>query len=425
MGEVYLGLHEKLGRPAAIKVLGAVATDESFRTRFFNEARLQANLHHANIATLYDFQQLGDELLIFMEYVDGESLDALVERRAFTVDEALAVFKSICEAVGYIHSHGIVHRDIKAQNVKLRADGSVKLLDFGIAKEEASHGLTQTGGIVGTPNYLSPEQLRGAKASPQTDIWALGVLLYEMLTGRLPFEGDSLGGLVLKITSEPFDAPERINPVVPKDVARIVCKCLEKDPASRYRSVGELLSAVSSAMQRRSGSDETIASNIRKTLLGSGASSSSQQHSHQGGHAVSSYEAEAPQRSKGFPLGIVAAIGGLAVVMVVAAIGVAFWMIGGGVVDANAANKGAGNARTSANGPTQKVRVDVDEGKAQVIRDGQVLGTTPLDMDVAAGDKPSLTLHRDGFDDKSVQIEPSSGKKVFTFSLKQSNSKKD
>src|SRR5258708_4145568 len=130
MGEVYLGVHEKLGRPAAIKVLGAAATDESFRTRFFNEARLQANLHHPHIATLYDFQQQGDELLIFMEYVDGESLDDLVRRRAFAVEDALIVFRAISEAVGYIHSNGIVHRDIKAQNVKLRADGSVKLLDF-------------------------------------------------------------------------------------------------------------------------------------------------------------------------------------------------------------------------------------------------------------------------------------------------------
>src|SRR3569623_1966018 len=125
-----------------------------------------------------------------------------------------------------MHSHGFVHRDIKAQNVKLRADGTVKLLDFGIAKVEASHGLTQTGGIIGTPSYLSPEQLRAEKASPQSDVWALGVLLYEMLTGRLPFEGDSIGGLVLKITSEAFEPPDRLNPAVPRDVAKTVAKCL-------------------------------------------------------------------------------------------------------------------------------------------------------------------------------------------------------
>jgi len=224
MGEVYLGLHEKLGRHAAIKILGSAAKDESFRTRFFNEARLQANLHHPNIATLYDFQQVGDELLIFMEYVDGESLDELVARRAFAVDDALKVFRSICEAVGYIHSNGIIHRDIKAQNVKLRSDGSVKLLDFGIAKDGASHGLTQTGGVIGTPTYLSPEQLRGGNATPQTDVWALGVLLYEMLTGKLPFEGDSIGGLVLKITSEAFEPPDRLNPAVPREVTKIVAR---------------------------------------------------------------------------------------------------------------------------------------------------------------------------------------------------------
>ena len=172
MGEVYAGVHEKLGRPAAIKVLGAAANDPTFKSRFFNEARLQANLHHPHIAALYDFQETGDQLLIFMEMVDGESLEDLVSRRAFTVEDALKVFVPICEAIGYIHQHGILHRDIKSQNVKLTSGGQAKLLDFGIAKDSSDqHGLTQTGGVIGTPHYLAPEQLDGKPASPQTDIW--------------------------------------------------------------------------------------------------------------------------------------------------------------------------------------------------------------------------------------------------------------
>jgi serine/threonine-protein kinase len=419
MGEVYLGTHEKLGRPAAIKVLGAIATDESFRTRFFNEARLQANLHHPNIATLYDFQQLGDELLIFMEYVDGESLDDLVTRRAFTVDEALVTFRSICEAVGYMHSHGVVHRDIKAQNVKLRADGSAKLLDFGIAKDETSHGLTQTGGIVGTPNYLSPEQLRGNKASPQTDIWALGVLLYEMLTGKLPFEGDSLGGLVLKITSEPFEPADRLNPAVPREVARIVAKCLEKDPASRYRSVQELVAALNSAIQNRGKAPETIGDSLRKTFAAVRSQTPAQTDEPYRSEELSTWDAPRPE--KPFPIGIVAAIGGVLAVLVVVIVVGAFWMMGGDSVTANGTGGKTNSANAPAPGNTQRVRVDVDEGKAQVIRDGQVLGTTPLDIDVASGDRPNVTLRRDGFEDKTVQIEPASGKKVLTFSLKPSS----
>ena len=149
MGVVYRGVHEKLGRPTAIKVLGASCVDPAFKVRFMNEARLQAGLHHPNVATLYDFRDHGDELVIFMELVDGDCLDDLVGQRAFTIDEALTAFASICDAIAYIHDHGIIHRDIKTQNVKLTSDGVVKLLDFGIAKDAASHGLTQTGGVIG------------------------------------------------------------------------------------------------------------------------------------------------------------------------------------------------------------------------------------------------------------------------------------
>lgn len=421
MGEVYLGVHEKLGRPAAIKILGVAAKDESFRTRFFNEARLQANLHHQHIATLYDFQQFGDELLIFMEYVDGESLDELVARRAFTVEDALSIFKAICEAVGYMHSHGIVHRDIKAQNVKLRADGTVKLLDFGIAKAETSHGLTQTGGIVGTPSYLSPEQLRGAKASPQTDIWALGVLLYEMLTGRLPFEGDSIGGLVLKITSESFEPPDRLNSAVPRDVSRIVAKCLEKDPADRFRTIGELTSALAGVMGRRNAPTETLAETLKRTIaVVRSAPPSEAERPHASGY-VTDIPPTVPLKT--FPVGIIAAVGGAAVIVLLLVAGISFWAFSG---DANAASSNAvvknGNlTKTTSGAGSQRVRVDVDEGKAQVIRDGQLLGTTPFDIDVAAGEKPNITLRRDGYEDKTVQVEPTSGKKVFTYSLKAKN----
>jgi serine/threonine protein kinase len=422
MGVVYLGVHEKLGRPAAIKILGAAATDESFRSRFFNEARLQANLHHPHIATLYDFQQQGDELLIFMEYVDGEGLDELVARRAFSVEDALVVFRSICEAVGYMHANGIVDRDIKAQNVKLTAAGAVKLLDFGIAKVETSHGLTQTGGIVGTPTYLSPEQLRGGKASPQTDIWALGVLLYEMLTGKLPFEGESLGGLVLKITSEPFEQPDRVNPAVPRDVAKVVSKCLDKDPADRYRSIGELVSALDAAIARRGVSDDTIAVTIKRTL---GIARASHTPVYEEFSSSSSGDQEAASlrpSSKRPAWGIFAAVGAAAILLLVVVIGVGVWMIGGGdVIAANAGANSRTNSRSTANGPMQKVRVDVDEGKAQVIRDGQIVGMTPVDIDIASGDRPNLTLRRDGFEDKTVQIEPNAGKKTLTFSLKPKN----
>lgn len=415
MGEVYLGIHEKLGRHAAIKVLHATVTDPGFKTRFFNEARLQASLHHPNIATLYDFQEQNDQLFIFMEYVDGESLEDLITRRAFSTDETLSVFAAICEAVGYIHRNGVVHRDIKSQNVKLTRDGVVKLLDFGIAKDATSHGLTQTGGVIGTPNYLSPEQLEGTPATPQADVWALGVLFYEMLTGTLPFKGDTLPGLVLRITTAEFTAPEAINPAISRDASNIVKKCLKKDRTRRYLTADELLKAITAAQGARS---KTATAHLGRTFGFRTADNPNliatavvaDDHGAAGHRPVA-------RRS---PVVMIAGIGAVVFMIAIAAAGLGIWSYVGSPGPAQTSvspksNASSAPARTTG---TQRVRVDIDEGKAQVLRNGELLGTTPLDMDLAVGENPSITLHRDGFEDKSVQIEVGSGKKVFTFSLK-------
>ncbi len=423
MGEVYLGVHEKLGRPAAIKILHSNISDESFKTRFFNEARLQASLHHPNIAALYDFQEQGHELLIFMEFVDGESLDDLVSRRAFSINESLEVFASVCEAVGYIHQNGIVHRDIKAQNIKLTAAGKAKLLDFGIAKAAGSHGLTQTGGVIGTPNYLSPEQLKGEKATSSADVWALGVLLYEMLTGTLPFNGDTLGGLVLQITNAQFTPPEQINPGIPREVSNIIKRCLKKEPQNRYQTADELLKSIRSALgQRDSGSTQVGAA--LKQALGFKATAGVSPHVSEGDSGAAAF-APKPVAVKGFPTALVAAGAGGLLIFLVAIVGLGLWASSGST-GTNTANTSP--QRPAANGISpqtadlksgkMRIRIDVDEGKAQVVQNGQVIGTTPFDMEVNAGEKPNVTLRRDNFEDKNVLIEPSSGKKVFTFSLK-------
>lgn len=419
MGEVYLGVHQKLERPAAIKILGAGASDPSFKTRFFNEARLQASLHHPNIAALYDFQEQGDELLIFMEYIDGESLDDLITRRAFSPAESLGVFASVCEAVAYIHQNGIVHRDIKSQNIKLTGAGTVKLLDFGIAKGAESHGLTQTGGIIGTPYYLSPEQLEGKPATPHTDIWALGVLLYEMLTGELPFRGDTLSSLVLRITLAHFKAPEEINPGIPRDVANIVKKCLKKVEGDRYKSVDELIRAIRATEAKQQtqtaepystfgfirarppeADDETIVQRVDDIEKGENTSF------------------WAAHRTV-----IMIVAGPAFLCLAIAAVfGIFVWSRSGTSATARTEIANA-NASPSAGikAGTQHIRVDIDEGKAEVLRNGQVVGTTPLEMDLAVGENPQLTLRRQGFEDKLVQLEVGSGKRVFTFSLRPKN----
>jgi serine/threonine-protein kinase len=433
MGEVYLGEHAKLGRPAAIKVLLSSVTDESFKQRFFNEARLQANLHHPNIAALYDFQEIGGQLCIFMEYIDGVTLEDVVKARSFAVEDALKTFASIVEAVGFIHSHGIVHRDIKSQNVKLSSKGVPKLLDFGIAKDSAaSHGLTQTGGVIGTPHYLAPEQLDGKPATPQADIWALGVLLYEMLTGDMPFQGESLAGLVLQITTAHFTAPENLNPAVPRDVAKIVARCLKKNQAERYQTTDELLRDMRSALSGEKSATVSLGKTFGffgkkddKTIV---QSSSANFETPSADYSYSaSYEptetAEKPKNA--LPLKMIAVASSAAVIVLFLMIGAGVYFLSGSgddpgkVIASDKKTPGSNSAIVVSSGATKQIQIDVDEGKAQVFRGSEQIGSTPLDLKVSEGEKIDLTLRRDGYEDRNVQFEAAGGKRVYTFSLKQ------
>lgn len=427
MGEVYQGVHENLKRPAAIKILSAGADDPNFTTRFFNEARLQAGLHHPNIATLYDFRELGGRLFIFMEFVDGESLEDLVKRKSHSIDETLRLFYSICGAVDYVHQNGIVHRDLKSQNIKITSTGKVKLLDFGIAKDASSLGVTQVGGVIGTPHYLAPEQLGGQSAGKHADIWALGVILYEMLTGKLPFESESLAGLVYKISNVQFEPPENMGRSIPAGVAEIVKKCLKKEAESRYQTIGELQKNLRLQMDSLTG--EAINPDAA-TVISAGFSADRlvpaapvAPYSPTAAAVEETYTPEPMNKSR---LPMILMIGGAAFVvfLLVVSAGTGVWFWSGS--DTPAVNSPAGPAnvrklsgQSDTKRPSQKVRVDVDEGKAKVLRDGQLLGTTPLDLEAATGENVVLTLQREGFQDKNVSVEVSTQKKVFTFSMKQ------
>lgn len=439
MGEVYRGEHAKLGRSAAIKVLLSSVTDASFTQRFFNEARLQANLHHPHIAALYDFQEIGGQLCIFMEYVDGVSLEDVINARSLAVEDALETFASIVEAVSFIHSHGIVHRDIKSQNVKLTAGGKPKLLDFGIAKDSsAAHGLTQTGGVIGTPHYLAPEQLDGKPATAQADIWALGVLLYEMLTGDMPFHGETLAGLVLQITTAQFAAPETLNPAISREVSRIVSRCLKKNVSERYQTTDELLADVRKVLSGEKSATISLGKTFglfgkkeEKPYLPASSPAYAPQNQYvssdysSSGYSSSDYSSvEAQKPKKGLPYGLIAGVTVVAVVLLFTVVGAGIFLMKGG----DSGNVAAANGKSAANGSTavvapnaaaRQIKIDVDEGKAQVFRGGEQLGMTPLDLNVRDGEKVALILKRDGYEDKNVQFEAGGGKRVYTFSLKQ------
>lgn len=241
MGEVYRAEHVRLGRTAVVKILKHLDAGGSAWQRFFNEARIQAELNHPNIAVLYAYYDSGVTPCIIMEYVDGATLGEILGRQGkLSPATALAYFTTIVATVRYIHERGIIHRDIKPNNIKITSRGQVKLLDFGISKASFSQDLTSAGKCIGTDHYLAPEQLTGRPASVASDIWALGALLYEMVTGQKAFEAGTWGELYTAIRTAAYTPPSVFAPELPPDLERVIATCLKKSPAQRYRDAAEL-----------------------------------------------------------------------------------------------------------------------------------------------------------------------------------------
>ncbi len=246
MALVYKARDNVLGRIVAVKVLREqYASDAQFVARFKREAQAAANLAHPNIVNVYDVGQDGDVYYIIMEYVAGASLKELINSSApFPVDKGANIAAQILAGLEYAHRSGLIHRDIKPQNVLITPEGGVKVTDFGIAKSVSDLGLTEAGLALGTAHYFSPEQAKGERVVPQSDIYAVGVTLYEMLTGRLPFESDSAVGLAYKHISEEPPSPRAANPSVPPRLEAIVHKALSKEPTERFSSAAEMEKAL-------------------------------------------------------------------------------------------------------------------------------------------------------------------------------------
>ena len=401
MGEVYRGVHAKIGRVVAVKVLTQTALSPGAVERFLNEARIHSTLHHPNIVTLYDFLELDGRPCIIMEYVDGQTLtDRIRSYGALPMHEAIPIFKSIVEAISYIHSRGIIHRDIKSNNVRISSTGQVKLLDFGIAKDGATPMLTLTGDVVGTLYYLSPEQIKGGAADARSDIWALGVLLYEMLTGRVPFESTTIGDLCEKIGAASYMPVSALNPAVPRDIEAIIARCLKKRAAERYQSAQEVLDDLTRAVTRVDG--------LRPASVGR-----------------ASADAIKPQAPSSLPLawvlGPTAAVIALAGAISLSVVMMSDW--DGGPPAPAGANQAAANqsASNTRSGELRTITLEVSEGRAEVYRDGQLLGTTPFEMKARPGEPIKLVLRREGYYDKAVDISMTDNRKVYTYSLVKKN----
>ena len=243
MAIVYKAQDLWLERPVAIKILREdYSSDAAFRQRFHHEAKAAANLVHPNIVTVFDFGLDGTSLFIVMEYVPGSDLKAIIkEHGPFKPEEALPLIIQACAGIGYAHRSGLVHCDIKPQNMLVTPDRRLKVTDFGIARALATISEDEQNEIVwGSPQYFSPEQAAGTAPSPASDVYSIGVILYEMLTGRLPFiASDALDLARMHREARPTP-PHRLNPMIPRELEQILLKVLSKEPSARYRTADQL-----------------------------------------------------------------------------------------------------------------------------------------------------------------------------------------
>lgn len=249
MASVYLAHDEQLHRPVAAKVLhGGLARDQVFRERFLREARLAAGLSHPNVVQVFDAGEDDGGLYIVMEYVAGRTLaDELAADGPLPPDRAVRLILQACAGLAHAHEAGLVHRDVKPHNLLVRPDGTLKVADFGIARAVEAAPLTEIGTVLGTAAYLAPEQAAGEEATAASDVYALGAVLYEALTGRTPYVFSTLAELAAKQRNEPVTPVRELVPEVPQALEDVVMRCLARNPDYRPATAGELAAGLTAA----------------------------------------------------------------------------------------------------------------------------------------------------------------------------------
>jgi len=268
MGTVYRVLDKKINEEVVLKLLKPeVAEKEMTIERFKNELKFARRITHKNVCRMHDIHEDAETIFITMEYVPGEDLKSLIQRTGLlSVEKAVTVAKQVGEGLSEAHRLGVIHRDLKPQNIMIDSQGSAKIMDFGIARQLSGPELTATGIMIGTPLYISPEQAEGATVDPRTDIYALGVILYEMVIGRPPFEGDNGLSVALKHKTEVPKSPRDANARIPEELDRLILKCLSKKKEQRYQSAEELLAELTRVGERITGETPVTAERRIETI---------------------------------------------------------------------------------------------------------------------------------------------------------------
>jgi len=254
MGVVYEAHDPHIDRSVALKVLRPDrVTSEAFVERFFKEAKAVGRFSHPNIVTVYDVGQDHGTIYIAMEFLEGKPLDNAIREKSFTIDEMINIGAQVAETLDCAHEKGIIHRDIKPSNILLMSDGHITITDFGIAhiEDPSAAQLTQAGEILGTPAYMSPEQVVGRPVDGRSDLYSLGVILYELSTGKRPFRGSNLAAVFKAVTQDSPPEPAKINSDIPLDLSRVIMKSLRKAPDDRFQTGTAMVEALKSCVRQR------------------------------------------------------------------------------------------------------------------------------------------------------------------------------
>jgi len=267
MGRVYKVMDTAINEKVALKLLNPeVASEIKTVDRFRNELKLARKISHRHVCRVYDLSEAEGTPFITMEYISGEDLKSLIRRAGqISVGKAVHIIAQVCEGLDEAHRLGVIHRDLKPQNIMIDMEGNAKITDFGIARSTKTKGLTDTGVIIGTPEYMSPEQVEGKEVDVRTDIYSMGVVLYELVTGRLPFEGDTPLSVAVKHKIEEPKPPKEFNAQIPVDLNRIILKCMNKDKKLRYQNTTELLLDLKNTAEGVSTTEKVLP--LRKTRI--------------------------------------------------------------------------------------------------------------------------------------------------------------